>query len=93
MKFPLSTVDIVKHQKIILDLLLHDDTIIFIDTNIIALLYKLNNRSRDELFNWLKPLVDKKRLKVPNWVTSEYTNRFITNNFMRNVSWLFFQFF
>lgn len=79
MKFPLSVIDIAKHQKFILDLLLDDDTIIFIDTNIIALLYKLSNKSREELFNWLKPLVEKERLKVPNWVTCEYTNRFIRN--------------
>lgn len=79
MKFPLSTIDIIKHQQFILNLLLDDDTIIFIDTNIIALLYKLNNKSRDELFNWLRPFIDSERLKVPNWVTCEYTNRFIRN--------------
>ncbi len=54
-----------------------DETIIFIDTNILATFYKINGTSRDEIFNWLKTIAEKERLKVPNWVVSEYTSRFI----------------
>lgn len=77
MKFPLSIIDIAEHQNYIYNLLNDDDTLIFIDTNIIALIYRLNNKSRDEFFNWIKPFIDGKRIKVPNWVVNEYTNRFI----------------
>lgn len=77
MKFPLSLIDIAEHQNHIYKLLNDDESIIFIDTNIIALLYRLNNKSREEFFNWVKPYIDKNKIKVPNWVVNEYSNRFI----------------
>lgn len=76
MKFPLSKINISNHKKLICDLLEDDETILFLDTNIIALIYGMNKKAKEEFFNWLKPLIIKKRIKIPNWVISEYTNRF-----------------
>lgn len=77
MKFPVSIIDIAQHQNYIYNLLNNDETLIFLDTNIIALIYRLNNKSREEFFNWIKPFIEKERIKVPNWVVNEYSNRFI----------------
>lgn len=76
MKFPLSKINISNHKKLICNLLKDDETIIFLDTNIIALIYCMNKKAREEFFNWLKPLITKNRIKIPNWVISEYTSRF-----------------
>jgi len=80
MKFPLSIINISDHQDYIYDLLTSEETVIFIDTNIIALLYRLNGKSRDEFFNWINSYINNDKIKVPNWVVNEYTNKFIRGN-------------
>lgn len=82
MKFPKSIIDINEHQYKIYKLVKDSETTIFIDTNIIALLYKLNAKSRKEFFDWVMAI--KERIKIPSWVVNEYSNNFNSNNILSN---------
>lgn len=79
MKFPLSKIDVKEYHDKIYNLLKDDKCNIYIDTNIIALFYGIHDSARKEFFDWLKILIQKKRVSVPVWVINEYTNRFIRN--------------
>lgn len=50
-------------------------TLIFLDTNILAYLYKLHEAARDEFFMWSDKVVDANRLAIPGWAASEYLSR------------------
>jgi hypothetical protein len=79
MKFPVSELDRQKYFDEIYKLLEDDDCQIFIDTNIIALFYRINDSARKEFFDWILILIKKNRVKTPVWALNEYTNRFIRN--------------
>ena len=50
-------------------------TLVFLDTNILAYLYKLHIAARHEFFVWLDTVVGANRLAIPAWVASEYLCR------------------
>ncbi|WP_281310745.1 PIN-like domain-containing protein [Flavobacterium flavigenum] len=77
MKFPKSLLDKDEYLKRINDLLIDNDSIIFIDTNILALFFKMNISARMEFYAWIDKMIEKNKIKVPTWVINEYTNRFI----------------
>jgi hypothetical protein len=77
MKFSQSTLDKDAYLLTIKRLLEDDECVIFIDTNIFALLFRLYSSARVEFFNWINPLIEKDRIKTPIWALNEYTNRFI----------------
>ncbi len=77
MKFPLSEIDVEDYNDHIFELLQDKETHLFIDTNIIALLYGVHDSARKEFFDWIQNYVLEGRVKLPNWVLNEYTNRFI----------------
>lgn len=79
MKFPLSEINRQEYLDHIYELIKDDGCQIFVDTNIFALFYRINNSARTEFFDWLEILIDKKRVKTPVWALNEYTNRFIRN--------------
>jgi predicted nucleic acid-binding protein len=79
MKFPISELDRQKYFDEIYKLLEDDDCQIFIDTNIIALFYRIYDSARKEFFDWISILIQKDRVKTPLWALNEYTNRFIRN--------------
>lgn len=79
MKFPLSEINRKDYLDLIFKLLQDEECQVFVDTNIFALFYRINNSARTEFFDWLKTLVSKKRVKTPLWALNEYTNRFIRN--------------
>ncbi|MFI8606658.1 PIN-like domain-containing protein [Cellulophaga baltica] len=79
MKFPLSEINRQDYLDKIYQLIQDDDCQIFVDTNIFALFYRINNSARTEFFDWLTTLMPKKRVKTPLWALNEYTNRFIRN--------------
>jgi predicted nucleic acid-binding protein len=47
-------------------------TVVFLDTNILAYLFKLLGAARAEFFAWTEKLIAEDRLKVPAWALSEY---------------------
>ncbi len=77
MKFPLAEINVNDYNDEIFKLIQDDDCTIFIDTNIIALMYGIHDSARKEFLDWIKTYIVKDRIKIPNWVINEYSNRFI----------------
>lgn len=79
MKFPLAVIDKTEYLKKISALLEDDECQIFIDTNIFGLFFRIYSSARKEFFDWIVPLIEKKRVNTPLWASNEYSNRFIRN--------------
>lgn len=79
MRFPISTLDKTEYLAKI-NLLLNDkDCQLFIDTNVLGLLFRIYKSARNDFFEWVFPMIQNKRFNIPLWVVNEYTNRFIRN--------------
>lgn len=48
------------------------ETLIFIDTNILAYLFKLHAGARQEFFDWAVSAINQQRLYLPAWCAGEY---------------------
>lgn len=68
-----KTVD--EHLCEIAELAKDPQTLIFLDTNILAYLYKLHEAARSEFFAWSDSVKSVGRLNVPAWAASEYLVR------------------
>ena len=77
MKFPVSVLDKDEYIDKVCKLLNDSETPVFLDTNILAFLFRLNSKAKEEFYNWIDELVSKNKIKIPTWVINEYTNRFI----------------
>lgn len=64
-----------EHLSDIATLASDPQTLVFIDTNILAYLYKLHDAARQEFFAWTDGLVSANRLAVPAWAANEYLAR------------------
>lgn len=73
MKFPVTKIDISIYTAKIESLLNDEDCAIFIDTNILSQLYRLNDNARQDFYNWVKKCEDK--FHVPAWVIHEYSDK------------------
>ncbi|MDD1004258.1 PIN-like domain-containing protein [Pseudomonas sp. TNT2022 ID642] len=51
------------------------ETLIFIDTNILAYLFKLHSAARQEFFDWAVVAINENRLCLPAWCAGEYLAR------------------
>ncbi|AEF23701.1 PIN-like domain-containing protein [Pseudomonas fulva] len=69
-----------EHIREIADLALSSQTLIILDTNIIAYLYKLHEAARQEFFAWSDAAVLSERLAIPAWAASEYLSRVTGKN-------------
>lgn len=52
-----------------------EDTLVYIDTNILSYLYKLHAAARNEFFAWVDSAVSNNRLYIPAWCAGEYLAR------------------
>ena len=73
MKFPKKKIDISKYHQYIISLLDDADCAIFIDTNVISQLYRLNDTARQDFYSWMDQCGS--RFHVPVWVIHEYSNK------------------
>jgi len=69
-----------EHIREIADLALSPQTLIILDTNILAYLYKLHEAARQEFFAWSDAAVLSERLAIPAWAASEYLSRVTGKN-------------
>ncbi len=74
MRFPKQELDIDQYQQVIDGLLNDGECHLFIDTNIISQLYKLNDAARTDFFNWVSTVGT--RFHIPNWTVHEYQKRY-----------------
>lgn len=79
MKFPLANIDKTEYLKKVSSLIEDEECQIFIDTNIFGLFFRIYSSARKEFFDWITPIIDKKRVNTPLWAVNEYSNRFIRN--------------
>lgn len=77
MRFPKQELDIDDYLSEIKDLLKNDSCQIFIDTNIISQLYRLNEKAREDFYQWVGSCGD--RFHIPNWSVHEYSKRVTSN--------------
>lgn len=63
----------------IADLASDPQTLIFIDTNVVAYLYKLHEAARREFFAWSDGIAAQDRFFVPAWAANEYLSRVTSN--------------
>jgi hypothetical protein len=77
MKFTELLFDIDAYNDKILSMIDGEGTILFLDTNILSFLFKLNKESREEFYAWVDKT--KNRIKVPEYVVHEYNKRCISN--------------
>ncbi len=77
MRFPKQEIDIDTYIKLLSSLLSNEECEIFIDTNIISQLYRLNEDARKDLYRWIDSC--KRRFHVPVWSIHEYSKRVYSN--------------
>lgn len=89
MKVIPEIVDHDKRQSIVSRILLTGDgnDLVFLDTNILIWIYRLNTESFKELKIFLGNLISNKRLVIPNWVIHEYNS--LLNNYSEHVFYPF----
>lgn len=73
MRFPKQELNINDYLNKLEDLLKDDNCHVFIDTNIISQLYRLNEKARESFYSWVSSCGD--RFHIPNWSVHEYSKR------------------
>lgn len=77
MRFPKQKIDIDVYLQHITTLLSDSSCNVFIDTNIISQLYRLNDEARQDVYRWIENYKD--RFHVPVWSIHEYSRRIYSN--------------
>lgn len=77
LKLPNQDLDVDQYLQNITTALSDSNCAIFIDTNILSQLYKLNDSARSDFFDWINNC--DKRFHVPAWVIHEYSHRVYSN--------------
>lgn len=65
-------INIFDHGDINTGIQLSERALIFLDTNILLWLYRINNDARIEIIDLLNSIKDQQRLCIPSWVVHEY---------------------
>ena len=78
MKFPKRNIDVSEYQNEVKALLGDTDCAIFIDTNILSQLYRLNDKARQDFYKWVESCGD--RFHIPTWVIHEYSDKIYNGN-------------
>jgi|GEM_PF-2396886 hypothetical protein len=78
MRFPKQELNIDEYFEKINQLLVDPNCHIFIDTNIISQLYRLNEDARKDFYNWVDTCPS--RFHIPNWSVLEYSKRVTSQN-------------
>lgn len=73
MRFPVTKIDISTYTAKIESMLNDEDCAIFIDTNVLSQLYRLNDNARQDFYAWVRKCGD--RFHVPVWVIHEYSDK------------------
>ncbi len=73
MKFPKQNIDVTLYHNEVKALLNDANCAIFIDTNILSQLYRLNDKARNDFYNWVSSCGD--RFHIPAWVIHEYSDK------------------
>ncbi|MHB8564845.1 MAG: PIN-like domain-containing protein, partial [Acidiferrobacteraceae bacterium] len=82
MQFGYNVIDKIRdeHLRDIAAMASDKKTLVFLDTNILAYLYKLHAAARREFFTWTDAILAEKRLRIPAWSAGEYLSRVKTRS-------------
>ncbi|WP_250462428.1 PIN-like domain-containing protein [Caballeronia sp. GAFFF2] len=64
-----------EHLRELAEMAASPDTLVFLDTNIIAYMFKLHTAARSEFFTWSDAVAAEGRLRIPAWCAGEYLAR------------------
>ncbi len=67
-----SSVELLAYRQELVDTIQSENCTIFIDTNFIAWVFRLNNKAQNELVRWLLKLSHHEQLVIPAWTVHEY---------------------
>ena len=73
MRFPKRNIDVSLYYAEISLMLNDNECAIFIDTNIISQLYRLNDEARQDFYKWVENCGD--RFHIPVWAIHEYSDK------------------
>lgn len=77
LRLPKQELDINQYLQSVKSALEDQDCAIFIDTNVLSQLYKLNDSARSDFYDWVDHCGS--RFHVPAWVVHEYSHRVYEN--------------
>jgi predicted nucleic acid-binding protein len=78
-KFANILLEIEGYERTLCDQIKADDCNVYMDTNVLFWLYRLNLNAREEFKSWIKHLKEKNRIFIPSWAANEY-NKHVTRN-------------
>lgn len=78
LRHPCQKFDLKEYRRNIISALVEENTIVYLDTSILSMLYKLSKGARADFYKWVK--ANEKKVKIPNWVMNEYLKRAVNNN-------------
>jgi hypothetical protein len=70
---PCQKFDPEEYRNSIITALAEENTVVYLDTNILAIPYKLFAGARDDFYRWVE--ANEKKVRIPNWVMNEYLKR------------------
>ena len=76
MRFPKTNINVTKYHEQVKSLLNDNECSIFIDTNILSQLYRLNDEARQDFYYWVNSCGN--RFHVPVWSIHEYSDKIYT---------------
>ncbi len=75
-----SSVVLSTYQQELVDVLQSQDFVIFLDTNMLAWAFRLNDDASREFQQWLDKLAELERLIIPAWTVHEYNHHLLRND-------------
>ena len=75
-----SLVSLTAYQQELVDVIRSDDSVVFLDTNLLAWGFRLNDAAMREFIGWLGTLQQRERLIIPAWTVHEYNHHLFRND-------------
>ena len=75
-----SSIALATYQQELVDILRSGDCIVFLDTNLLAWSFRLNDTASREFIRWLYNLAQDERLIIPAWTIHEYNHHLLRDD-------------
>lgn len=75
-----SSIALATYQQELIDMLRSDSCVVFIDTNLLAWSFRLNDAAFQEFTRWLNNLAQDERLIIPAWTVHEYNHHLLRDD-------------
>jgi hypothetical protein len=75
---PCQKFDPEEYRNCIIAALTEENTVVYLDTNVLAMPYRLFTGARQDFYKWVK--ANEEKVRIPNWVMNEYLKRATDSN-------------